>query len=243
MKLIKISATDSTNAAMKRLLDTEGPEDGTLLWSDFQSEGRGQRGASWQSEPGKNLTFSLLKEDTFVKTQDQFGITMAVSMAVSRVLKARDIPEVRIKWPNDILSGRLKICGILIENTLQGAYIRRSIIGIGLNVNQQAFEGLPRAASLRMVTGEELDREPLLLELRTAILEELERLVKCGAGIYRKGYEGQLFGMGESMRFRLPGGEAFRAVILGVGPRGKLQLRKEDGTPLACGFKEIEMLY
>ena len=159
------------------------------------------------------------------------------------MLKARDIPEVRIKWPNDILSGRHKICGILIENTLQGAYIRRSIIGVGLNVNQQTFEGLPRAASLRMVTGEEVDREPLLLELRKVILEELERLAQFGVGIYRRRYEGELYGMGETMRFRLPGGEAFRAEILGVGSRGKLQLRREDGTPLACGFKEIEMLY
>lgn len=176
MQRIKLPATDSTNAHLKRLLQERGLPDGTLVAAGVQTRGRGQRGAGWESDQGKNLTFSVLKRFSGFPAQQHFRLNMAVSLAIVGVLDALEIPQVSIKWPNDILSGPYKVCGILIENSLQSAGIAHSIVGIGLNVNQREFPGLPAAASLATRAGRDLDLDQLLDLLHKALWEELTGL-------------------------------------------------------------------
>ncbi|MDG1570742.1 biotin--[acetyl-CoA-carboxylase] ligase [Robiginitalea sp. M366] len=243
LSLIKISATDSTNAHLKRLL-AEGPViNGTLLWAELQTAGRGQRGATWVSEAGKNLTFSLLKSGLNWDAQAHFQLNMAVSLGICQALEAFGIPQLSIKWPNDILSGRHKICGILIENLLQGGRITTTVIGVGLNVNQTEFEALPRAGSLLLATGRTFDREPLLRAVVAGIEQEIAALGVRRTETLEKRYRERLFGLGKSHRYRLPGGKAFRGVIQGVTQDGLLQLQDAGGDLQIFGPKEVEMLY
>ena len=162
MLIIKLDATDSTNAYLKNVMQTEVLDDFTTVIANKQLKGRGQLGASWISEPGKNLTISVLKKFNTLKASKQFILNMAVSMAVYDTLKALHISSLSIKWPNDILSGNQKICGILIENVMQEQIISSAIIGIGLNVNQVHFPGLKRATSIKLLTGKTIATDEVL---------------------------------------------------------------------------------
>ena len=118
-----------------------------------QTKGRGQRGNRWSSQPGENLTFSLVVKDFRIKANEQSAISQATALSLVDLLSRHEI-KARIKWPNDIYAGDEKICGILIENSLKGSEIDWSIIGIGLNVNQTAFpEDLPNPTSMKLCTG------------------------------------------------------------------------------------------
>ena len=139
MQIIKLDATGSTNDYLRSILSAKTLEDYTVVIAENQFAGRGQRGNSWVSEPGKNLTFSFLKRNLTLNPQNHFILNMGVSLALHDALSAIGVPGLTIKWPNDIMSGNSKICGILIENLISGAQIRHSIIGIGLNVNQTNF--------------------------------------------------------------------------------------------------------
>ncbi|MBT8321842.1 MAG: biotin--[acetyl-CoA-carboxylase] ligase, partial [Eudoraea sp.] len=120
MHLIKLGATDSTNAYLKELLASKDAPDGTVVQAECQQKGRGQMGREWHSEPGKNLTFSLLKKFSNFPVTKQFLLNIISSLAVVEVLNTYDVPELKVKWPNDIMSGNQKICGILVENVVKG---------------------------------------------------------------------------------------------------------------------------
>ena len=162
MQIIKLSATDSTNAYLKSLAQSEILDDHTIVVADEQRKGRGQMGADWQSEAGKNLTFSLLKHFDHLLIENRFRLNICVSLAIAGALSEQHVPNLSIKWPNDILSGNAKICGILIENILMGDKIRTSIIGIGLNVNQMTFDNLENVSSLKLLLGRTLNLDELL---------------------------------------------------------------------------------
>ena len=159
MQLIKLDATPSTNSYLKELMRELNLDDFTVVVCEHQTKGRGQQGNIWMSERGKNLIFSVLKYIEKVKTNNAFALNAVVSLAVYETLRTFKIPQVSVKWPNDIMSGNKKICGILIENTLKGNDLKKSIIGIGLNVNQEVFSELPHASSLKCETGLEFDLE------------------------------------------------------------------------------------
>lgn len=242
MNLIKISATDSTNSQLRRMLTEGAVENGTVVWADRQTKGRGQRGANWVSEDGKNLTFSVLRSDISLPSVQFFRLNMAVSLGVAGVLRGLNIPNIRIKWPNDILSGDYKICGLLLENTLQGPQISSSVIGVGLNVHQTDFPGLPGAASLQSLTGRKFDRTHLLETLVHAILREIDALNSEVATSQRTRYEALLYGMGNTRRFRAENGPAFTGVIQGVSDEGRLVV-DVAGNLQTYSFKEIEYRY
>ena len=153
MLLIKLDATDSTNDYLKELLTSEDPPNGTVVWTQWQRKGRGQMGRNWISEAGKNLTFSILNKFNNFPVGEQFLLNMVTSLAITGVLKRHDVPDLKIKWPNDILSGKHKICGILVEAIIKGTDLKAAIIGIGLNVNQEHFEESLRATSIKITTG------------------------------------------------------------------------------------------
>ena len=181
---------------------------------------------------------------------------MAVSLAIVSVLDALEIPEISIKWPNDILSGPYKVCGILVENALQSSRIAHSIVGIGLNVNQQAFPGLPAAASLATRAGRNLDTDRLLVHLHGALWQELSDLESQPApnaqpaaklpdryGELHDRYEARLFRLGAESRFTAPGGGPFAGVIRGVDVDGRLLVASGQEGIQAYGFKEIRLHY
>ncbi|MGI9548205.1 MAG: biotin--[acetyl-CoA-carboxylase] ligase, partial [Flavobacteriaceae bacterium] len=133
MHLIKLDATGSTNLHLKKLWQDGSPIDWTVVWTANQHSGRGQQGSIWHSEAGKNLTFSVLKYFKNFDIRHQFRLNMAVSLAVFEALQQMDVPQIRVKWPNDILSGTEKISGILIENIVKAKERKATVIGIGLN--------------------------------------------------------------------------------------------------------------
>jgi BirA family biotin operon repressor/biotin-[acetyl-CoA-carboxylase] ligase len=243
MQLIKLSATDSTNAYLKRLQRREPLPDFTVVQAALQTAGKGQRGARWEGDAGKNLTFSVLKKFGPVPVRSHFALNIAVSLAVLQVLESFGIPDLSIKWPNDILSGPCKICGILIENQLKGSAINQSIIGIGLNVNQLEFDGLPRASSLRKVTGRDYDLDELLAALLPSLARQLTRTAETPFEAMLPAYYAHLFKKDKPATFSRPGGESFPAIIRGVEPDGKLRLEVEKGLYETFAFKELQLHY
>lgn len=242
MYLIKLSATDSTNACLKRLSTVEHLPDLSVVWALHQTEGRGQPGKKWQSEAGKNLTFSMLKRFESLPASRQFLINIWASLAVCQVLSGHQVPDLRIKWPNDILSGNRKLCGILPENSLKGGRIVQTILGIGLNVNQTKFEGLPGAASVKGVTGQAQGLEPLLLEIREAFSREVSAPGAFDYARQQSRYEALLFRKGEASGF-IRDGMPFVATLRGIDRDGRLVLEEHKGSLGTYGFGEIQMQY
>ena len=151
MRIIKINATNSTNSFLKELAQSSSIDELTVAVASNQTSGRGQMNNSWVSEPYKNLTFSLFTPLKKIKIEHQAYLNFAVSLAIYDTLLEYDVPKLYIKWPNDIMSDNKKICGILIESTFFDFRIKNTIVGIGLNVNQEKFdESLINASSLKL---------------------------------------------------------------------------------------------
>lgn len=149
--IIWLERVDSTNDEARRHISEI--DNLSVVSAMEQTKGRGQRGNRWSSQPGENLTFSLVVKDFRIKANEQSAISQATALSLVDLLSRHEI-KARIKWPNDIYAGDEKICGILIENSLKGSEIDWSIIGIGLNVNQTAFpEDLPNPTSMKLCTG------------------------------------------------------------------------------------------
>ena len=229
-KLIHIEETDSTN----RWLKAHG--EGTMVVvADYQTAGKGCGTNSWESERGKNLTFSMLIHPTDIPASQQFRITEVVSVALCEVLE-QYIGDVSIKWPNDIYMGDKKICGVLIENRLQGNVIVDSIIGIGLNVNQTEFvSDAPNPVSLRQLLGREIDREALLHDF----LETLET-VSSSETTY-SAYRNKLFRLGKQAVFSDETGR-FEGTIQDVETDGRLLIKDLSGQARRYAFKEVQFV-
>ena len=169
LKRIHIEETDSTNT-LARLIANELREN-ILVSTDFQKAGRGQRGNSWESEQGKNLLFSLVIHPKEILATQQFALCQYISITLCKVLQSYT-DNISIKWPNDIYWRDKKIADILIEHDIEGAYIYRTIIGVGLNVNQCEFKSdAPNPISLCQILGHEIERETLLAEIRAKLSE------------------------------------------------------------------------
>lgn len=242
MQFIKFDAIDSTSDYLRQLMAKESVGDGTVIWALEQTQGRGQPGKTWSVEGGKNLTFSILKRYERFPAKDQFLVNIWVSLAIKQVLDFYGIADLAIKWPNDIMAGRKKICGILIENQLRGNQIVHSIIGIGLNVNQTVFPGLPNATSVVNEIGRLIDLEFLLKEICKTISEAIPDEILLPVAYQREAYEKQLFGYQEKMEFEDRDGNRFRAVNLGIDPQGLLVLEKEDGSRSAYDFQSVRFI-
>ena len=243
MQIIKLSATDSTNTYLKSLAQSETLDDFTIVVAEEQRRGRGQMGAIWQSEAGKNLTFSLLKRMNGMATENRFQLNICVSMAIVAALKELHLPDLSIKWPNDILSGNSKICGILIENLLKGNRIQASIIGIGINVNQTAFNNLENVSSLKLLLGQTLNLDELLHKMVSHLERALLSLDKKWNNTVWVDYENQLFRKDKPSTFKNERGELFMGFIRGVSRKGKLIIALEDEILSEFDLKEVRLLY
>ena len=238
--IIKLQETRSTNTYLDSI-DTECPQqEGCVVTTHTQSAGRGQRGNSWEAEPGKNLTFSYLLRPEGVAPQEQFILSQAVSLAVVDVL-SRYAQGFSVKWPNDIYYHDSKIAGILIEHNLSGMSISRTIVGIGLNINQQQFiSDAPNPISLQQITGREYDLDAILAEVLEAttiryaqcVGDRKQLQLDYAAALYRKdGFYPYRDAQGE-----------FMATIREVQPDGYLVLCDTEGRVRQYAFKEVAFI-
>lgn len=243
MEIIKLNATNSTNTYLKNLLKEKQVKDLSCIWALSQTQGRGQQGAKWISEPGKNLTFSVLKKFENLPSEYHFLLNMEVSLAIFRALKKLYIPDLAVKWANDILSSKKKICGILIENTLHKEQISASIIGIGVNVNQVFFNDLPNVSSLQKIMGHPFNLEEVLLLICQELEVSLKSLSPTRFETMLDEYHTHLFRKDKPSTFEYPNGERFMGYIRGVSHNGQLQVEQEDALMSSFSLKEIKLLY
>ena len=242
MKLIKLDAIDSTNDFLKSLSNTQIVDNFTVVTAENQTKGKGQMGAVWNSEVSKNLIMSVLVKDFISDIFQLFSLNILFSLSVIEVLELNKIPNLSIKWPNDIMSDNSKIAGILIENSIKSDGTIASIIGLGLNVNQINFENLPKASSLAVICNSTFDKEKLLF----SIIQTLETKINSwtnNPNSYWLKYTNLLFKMGVPMAFSSPNYPNFMGIIKGVSPIGQLQVLLEEDTLAEFDIKEIQMLY
>lgn len=291
---IEVEKTDSTNSYLASLMAPSGSPkggekdkqpkgvfEGTIVIAKHQERGRGQRSATWESEPGKNLTLSILLQPTFLKPEEQFQLNKAVSLGVAEFVTSMASPksspkertftrsslsftteptakvgsvargggEAFIKWPNDIYIGTKKVAGILIENSVSGTKLQQSIVGIGINVNQEFFlNALPNPTSLKLATGKDFDLKVCLsslcshiekryLQLRhpTSFLPSSEEVKQSGIDA---DYLKCLYRFDEWASYKYKG-EIIQAKVTGISKVGKLMLEAENARVIECDFKEV----
>lgn len=239
--LIHIPETDSTNNYLSKLSDKETVPEFTVVQSDFQTAGKGQRGNSWETEKGKNLLFSVILYPTFLEARRQFILSQIVSLSIKEELD-RWTEDISIKWPNDIYWKEKKICGILIENDLMGRNISRSIAGIGININQEEFHSpAPNPVSLYQITGKQYDIFEVLKNIMLRIQSYYCQLKKNDTLSIVAHYEKSLFRKEGMHRYKDTNGE-FLARIVCVEPEGRLILEDEMQAKRRYMFKEVEYL-
>ena len=216
--------------------------EGDVIVAERQSAGRGQRGHKWESRTGENLTLSAVLEPVFLNPSFQFLISEAVALAVCDMLDGYGIGA-RIKWTNDIYVGDKKLAGILIEHKLQGAALARTVVGIGLNVNQMEFSSeLPNPISMAQAAGRDFDREKILQDLTRSLMARYTQLREGQGEELQRDYHARLYRLGEEHCYALPDGSRFRGTIRGVEPTGALRIENEHGEQLSFLFKEVEFL-
>jgi BirA family biotin operon repressor/biotin-[acetyl-CoA-carboxylase] ligase len=242
MRIIKLNAIDSTNSFLKEMVYNQAVDDYTVVVADYQTNGRGQMGTVWDSDKGKNLMFSVFKDLSIHDVEFPFYICMAISLAILKTFKTFNIPNLSIKWPNDILSADKKICGILIENVIKNR-LNSTIIGIGINVNQTEFDELPQASSMRKITGVHYDLDEILQRIIQHTKEYSSILQEGDYDTVKSEYEDNLFRKDKPSTFKTSDGDLFSGFIIGVTKYGKLQVLLEDEIVKKFDLKEINLLY
>ncbi|MBW1296833.1 biotin--[acetyl-CoA-carboxylase] ligase [Aquimarina litoralis] len=243
MDIIKVDAIDSTNIFLRDMNREKSLDKPTCVVAREQLQGKGQMGTTWQSNPGENLTCSVFMPIDDMDIMDQFYISMTVSISVYEALESLMLPKLSVKWPNDILSDRYKICGILIENVVNNGRLRGAIIGIGINVNQQHFDNLPLASSLRQILGRNLEVEEVLSILLQKLEHRFSRLIKSNFSSIKNTYESLLFRKNKPSTFLDVKGNSFVGIIKEITTSGKLQILLEDEIVQSFDLKEVKLLY
>lgn len=243
MRHIHLQSVGSTNswlaAHVGELTDT------VMLTTHEQTAGRGQRGNHWESEPGKNLTFSILTRLSHFPARRQFAVSEAFALAIADTLAAYGI-EAKVKWPNDIHVADRKICGILIEHALMGSELMHTIAGAGINVNQQEFRSdAPNPVSMRQILGRDTDLD----EFRAMVMQRTEEAFEAiadeegRARVHARFLDRLWRGDGGMYAFRdTATGETFDAAIADVDPDGPLKLRPANGPERSYLFKQVEFI-
>ena len=240
MKSMYLRETRSTNLVLKEMLREYELPEGFVLRTDFQSAGKGQPGNSWEAEKGKNLLFSVLLYPHHIAITEQFILSQLVSVAILRTLNSF-CTGFSIKWPNDIYWKDKKIAGILIENSLFRDRIDTCIIGIGLNVNQEVFiSNAPNPVSLRQITGNDVNREILLMEIQAELLNIYQNY---SPEFIHQEYLNHLYRRNGFHRYaETAANTVFDAEVEDVLPDGRLILRTQAGEIKSYYFKEIQFV-
>ncbi|TGV01214.1 biotin--[acetyl-CoA-carboxylase] ligase [Flavivirga rizhaonensis] len=243
MFIVKLNAIDSTNSYLRKLSVDETIDDYTTVIAKKQTRGRGQMGTVWDSQASKNLTFSVFKNVSQLYLEHPFYISVVTSLALLKTLQLFSIPRLSVKWPNDILSENKKICGILIENVIKQNSIKASVIGIGLNVNQTKFENLPKASSLKIISGKVFNLDEIVHEILKNLKHYFLLLEKGNYDLLKKDYEAYLFRKNKPSTFKDEEGIVFSGFIKGISKSGNLQVLLEDDIIKEFDLKTITLLY
>lgn len=239
-KVIYLPTCHSTNDIAAEIVHAGLFTEGTVVITDNQVKGRGQRGTSWNANAGENLTLSVVLTPDFLPVADQFLISQISALAIRDYLGGY-VENTEVKWPNDIFMNGRKSCGVLIENAIQGTRLSSAIIGIGVNINQENFEN-PHATSLLRETGR-----------RFVLAEEFPKLMKCLDAYYlrlrsvtqaetiRSEYLSHLHGYNREVKF-IFNGKPVNGTVTNVTPQGKLCVKLDtEENILEFGLKEIEL--
>lgn len=237
-----LEETPSTNVTLAEMLRANRPPEGSVLIARSQTAGRGIDTNSWESEPGKNLTFSMVLYPQFLPVDEQFLLTEAVSLGILKVV-SRLLPGMKtaIKWPNDIYAGDKKLCGILIQNSVIGDRFEYAVVGVGVNVNQEVFRSdAPNPVSLCRLTGDTYDLHQLLMDITQSVMSHYEAM-EVHPQKTKAEYLAHLYRMKEWHPYEIAG-KAVTAMITGTSTYGELMLEGRDGTPYRCGLKEVKFI-
>jgi BirA family biotin operon repressor/biotin-[acetyl-CoA-carboxylase] ligase len=242
-QLVHIPQTESTNIHARHLLNEENITGNFCVTTPYQIAGKGQLGASWQSEKAKNITISLGLQNLKLEVHRQFELSALVSLNLIKALQNLGFFKIQLKWPNDIISNNYKIAGILIETIIQNSLINTAVIGIGLNVNQTEFIHLPKASSLKSISGIHYNLDEILHQ----ILVEMQKIptqlkYKNSTELYEK-YHQYLFRKDKASMFEFPSGTRQPGIIKGVKKNGSLRIIFEDDLEQNFDVKEINLLY
>ena len=241
---IFLPETDSTNSYAMGLLKNVNLPEGTVVHAAVQHAGKGQRGTSWKADPQRNLTVSVLLKPVFLGIKNSFLLYQVAALSCFDTL-AQFLDngqfDIKIKWPNDILVNGKKIAGILIENTVSGDEIRNSIIGFGINLNQESFGEIGNATSYRMLTGEDLPPRKALGALCSSLEKNYLLLRENKHDQLRDRYLSVLYGLDCTLPFAM--GDVVRHLrVRGVHRNGLLNLEDEQGGLLQVDVKEVRWL-
>lgn len=242
---IFLPETESTNSYAINLLKKVNLAEGTLIYTAKQKKGKGQRGSSWIAQDGENVTASLVLCPSFLELKKQFYLYIITALAcydtTAELLKKGQF-DIKIKWPNDILVGRKKLCGILIENQVIKGRLSHSVIGIGLNVNQHYFKDIENAISVALVSGKNFEITAVL-ELLCSFFEKYYLALKANRyEILQKEYLKKMFGYQKRVSFEIKGKEK-RMLVKGIGNTGLLHLQDDKGNNYEYDVKEVKWLY
>ena len=248
MILIKLDAINSTNEYLKDNIQKNHSKETQVAYTFNQTKGKGQRGKVWTSEPDKNIALSVIFYPKNINVKDQFVLSMQFSLFILNTLKSLDIPNLKIKWPNDIMSGNSKICGILNETKVKGSFIESFIIGFGININQVNFYDLPNASSLKLIKNIDYDLQGIVslifqnLKKHDYLTNALKEFSENEFQKLNHQYHLNLYKKGEFVQFINNEKEFFCAKILEVNKKGIIKVQKEDKTIVVYNFQEIKMI-
>ena len=240
--IIKLDAIGSTNDYLKNKFHISDCNDGDVIWTLNQTEGRGQRSNNWFSDPQKNITFGVFKRFLVLKSDQFFLINCSVTLAIVKFLEHFNIPDVKIKWPNDILSANKKIGGVLIENFIKGGSLKGTIIGVGINVNQTSFINLPSASSMSLQCDKEFDLNLVFDKLLGTLNFFLKKLNNPNRNHLLNSFQKFIFKKGEWCQFK-KNSIVFYGKIIGVNSNGKLLIQNKSCEVTQHSNGSIEMIY
>lgn len=236
--IIRLDKIESTNSFAKEIINSKIIDDWTVIIANEQTKGRGQRDNNWISKPNENLTFSIIISPS-IKVDKQFYLSKIISLALLNFL-ANYTEKASIKWPNDIYINDKKIAGILIENIIQANKVTKTIIGIGININQTIFDNsIPNPTSLKMITNYSYN----LNEVLQLIIDEIYTMYKSidNYKLIDKLYNKNLFGLKHKIKFKDKNNNIFFANIINTDEFGRIRLKLDNKIKL-FNFNEIKMV-
>ncbi len=243
--LVFLPEVPSTNSYAMNLLKNVNPPEGTVVYTAHQTDGKGQRGSSWKTEPARNLAMSLILKPGFLSMKNQFFLYQVSALAcydtMAEILDDSQF-DIKIKWPNDIIVNKKKIAGILIESNILNNQISGCIVGIGINVNQQYFDRGLNATSVKLLTGQDYFLNDLLEKLCHHFEKHYFTLMNEKYSLIRENYLHHFFGLNSWMSFEV-GDEVKTLMVASVSDRGLLLLKEKNGTTYEVDVKEVKWLY
>ena len=241
-RIIQLAKVDSTNKFALDLMAEDELQEGTVIYTNDQTSGRGQKGRTWLSEAGKNIALSIILYPKFLHPREQFKLSQVISLAIWDTIHDFIGAEVSIKWPNDIYIGKKKVCGILIQNAISSSEILSSVIGIGINVNQQQFpSGLPNPTSLILEKGDTIDFEDFSNILYSKMDQYYLQLRTRNFELIDKAYHQRLYQKEVTAFYQDTDRNVFSGKIIGTTPTGKLNIETSEGLR-TFDLKEVSFL-